>query len=195
VEGTRSIIRYSRIGRRVPLHTSAAGKALIAWLPAHKCRELLAGYHYQQLTSYSYQSEAELLETLEKTTKTVDGLVSNESSKIASIMSNLESISTNFKTNNSKINNVMNNLDKVSDDFAKANFTQTIADANKSIAELQSILSKVNSGNGTLSLLIKDDNFYNNLNNAAINLDKLMLDLKENPKRYVSFSVFGSKKK
>jgi phospholipid/cholesterol/gamma-HCH transport system substrate-binding protein len=150
---------------------------------------------FQRNFDRSFASIARTLETLEKTTKTVDGLVSNESSKIASIMSNLESISTNFKTNNSKINNVMNNLDKVSDDFAKANFTQTIADANKSIAELQSILSKVNSGNGTLSLLIKDDNFYNNLNNAAINLDKLMLDLKENPKRYVSFSVFGSKKK
>ena len=35
---------------------------------------------------------------------------------------------------------------------------------------------------------------YNNLNNAAANLDKLMVDLKANPKRYVSFSVFGGMK-
>jgi phospholipid/cholesterol/gamma-HCH transport system substrate-binding protein len=88
----------------------------------------------------------------------------------------------------------MNNLDKVSDDVAKANFTQTIAEANKAIIELQTVLNKVNSGNGTLSQLINDEKMYNNLNNAAENLDKLMVDLKSNPKRYVSFSVFGGKK-
>jgi phospholipid/cholesterol/gamma-HCH transport system substrate-binding protein len=89
----------------------------------------------------------------------------------------------------------MNNLDKVSDDVAKANFTQTIAEANKAIVELQTVLNKVNSGNGTLSQLINDEEMYNNLNNAAENLDKLMIDLKVNPKRYVNFSVFGGKNK
>ena len=42
--------------------------------------------------------------------------------------------------------------------------------------------------------LINDEKMYNNLNNAAENLDKLMIDLKANPKRYVNFSVFGRKK-
>ena len=88
----------------------------------------------------------------------------------------------------------MNNLDKVSDDLAKSNFTQTIAEANQAVLDLQVILNKVNSGNGTLSQLINDDKMYINLNNAAENLDKLMIDLKANPKRYVSFSVFGGKK-
>ncbi|HEY0769403.1 MAG TPA: MCE family protein, partial [Sphingobacteriaceae bacterium] len=39
-----------------------------------------------------------------------------------------------------------------------------------------------------------DEKMYSNLNSAAENLDKLMIDLKANPKRYVSFSVFGGKK-
>jgi phospholipid/cholesterol/gamma-HCH transport system substrate-binding protein len=110
-------------------------------------------------------------------------------------MTNLESISSNFKNNNSKINNIINNFEKVSDDVAKANFAQTITEANKAVADLQAIVSKVNSGTGTLSQLINDEKMYNNLNNAAENLDKLMIDLKANPKRYVSFSVFGGKKK
>jgi phospholipid/cholesterol/gamma-HCH transport system substrate-binding protein len=63
------------------------------------------------------------------------------------------------------------------------------------VADLQAILNKVNSGNGTLSQLINDEKMYNNLNNAAENLDKLMIDLKVNPKRYVNFSVFGGKNK
>lgn len=149
---------------------------------------------FQRNFERSFASIASTLETLDKTTKTVDGLVTIQSSKISGIMTNLESISVNFKNNNSKINNIMNNFEKVSDDVAKANFTQTITAANKAVTELQAIVNKVNSGNGTLSQLINDERMYNNLNNAAGNLDKLMIDLKANPKRYVSFSVFGGKK-
>lgn len=149
---------------------------------------------FQRNFDRSFASIARTLETLEKTTKSVDGLVNTQGVKITSIMNNLESISSNFKNNNSKITAVMSNFEKVSDDIAKANFAQTITEANKAVADLQTIVSKINSGTGTLSQLINDERMYNNLNNASQNLDKLMIDLKANPKRYVSFSVFGGKK-
>lgn len=149
---------------------------------------------FQKNFDRSFSSIARTLETFEKTSKTVDGIVSGQSAKISGIMSNLESITTNFKNNNEKITSVMNNLEKVSDDVAKANFAKTIDEANKAVADLQSIVSKINTGTGTLGQLINDEKMYNNLNNAAENLDKLMIDLKANPKRYVSFSVFGGKK-
>jgi phospholipid/cholesterol/gamma-HCH transport system substrate-binding protein len=149
---------------------------------------------FQRNFDRSFASIARTLETLEKTTQTVDGLVTNQSSKISGIITNLESISTNFKNNNSTITKIVNNFDKISDDVAKANFAQTITEANKAVADLQIVINKVNSGNGTLGQLINDERMYNNLNNAAANLDKLMVDLKANPKRYVSFSVFGGNK-
>ena len=149
---------------------------------------------FQRNFERSFTSIAKTLETLEGTTRKVDGLVGTESSKIAGILSNLESISANFKNNNEKITSIMNNFDKISNEVAKANFAQTISEANKAVADLQNIINKVNTGNGSLSQLINDPGMYNNLNNAAGNLDKLMLDLKANPKRYVSFSVFGGKK-
>ncbi|HEY1061925.1 MAG TPA: MlaD family protein [Daejeonella sp.] len=149
---------------------------------------------FQRNFDRSFASIARTLETLEKTTRTVDGLVTNQSSKISGIMTNLESISANFKNNNSTITKIVDNFEKISDDVAKANFAQTITEANKAVADLQTVINKVNSGNGTLGQLINDERMYNNLNNAAANLDKLMIDLKANPKRYVSFSVFGGKK-
>jgi phospholipid/cholesterol/gamma-HCH transport system substrate-binding protein len=149
---------------------------------------------FQRNFDRSFASIARTLETLEKTTQTVDGLVTNQSSKISVIITNLESISTNLKNNSSTITKIVNNFDKISDDVAKANFAQTITEANKAVADLQVVINKVNSGNGTLGQLINDERMYNNLNNAAANLDKLIVDLKANPKRYVSFSVFGGNK-
>lgn len=150
---------------------------------------------FQRNFGRSFASIARTLETFEKTSKTVDGLIVVQNAKISGILSNLESITLNFKNNNDKISTVMSNLEKVSDDVARMNFAQTIDEANKAIADLQTIVSKINSGTGSLGQLINDERMYNNLNNAAENLDKLMIDLKANPKRYVSFSVFGGKKK
>ena len=149
---------------------------------------------FQKNFERSFASIARTLETLEGTTKTVDGLVGAQSTRVVAIMDNLESISGNFKNNNAKITSIMNNLDKVSDEIARANFAQTMAEANKALADFQSVINKVNAGSGSLAQLINDPQMYNNLNNAANNLDKLMIDLKANPKRYVSFSVFGGRK-
>jgi phospholipid/cholesterol/gamma-HCH transport system substrate-binding protein len=149
---------------------------------------------FQRNFDRSFASIARTLETLEGTTKTVDGLVTTQSTKIAGIMANLESITGNFKNNNAKITSIMNNFEKLSDNAARVDFAQTITEANKAVADLQVIVNKINTGQGTLGQLINDEKMYNNLNNAAANLDKLMIDLKANPKRYVSFSVFGGKK-
>lgn len=51
VEGDKAAIRYSRIGRRVPLHSSAVGKALLAFRRPEEVEELLKGYSYVQQTS------------------------------------------------------------------------------------------------------------------------------------------------
>lgn len=50
VEGNLAPIRYSRIGRRVPLHSSAVGKALCAWQPEAWVDHLLRRYEFAKLT-------------------------------------------------------------------------------------------------------------------------------------------------
>lgn len=150
---------------------------------------------FQTNFNRSFSSIANTLETLEGTTRKVDNLVGSETNRLGSIFENLESITNNFRSNNEKITSIMNNLDKVADEVARANFAKTIQNTNEAVAELQATVNKVNTGKGSLGQLINDENLYNNLNNAAQNLDKLMIDLKANPKRYVSFSVFGGKKR
>jgi phospholipid/cholesterol/gamma-HCH transport system substrate-binding protein len=40
-------------------------------------------------------------------------------------------------------------------------------------------------------MLVNDEMLYKNLNQSSKDLDKLLVDLRLNPKRYVSLSLFG----
>ncbi|RYG07480.1 MAG: MCE family protein [Chitinophagaceae bacterium] len=151
-------------------------------------------HEFQKNFNSSFSSIARSLKTLESTTKKVDNMVGMEGERLHAIFGNLESISSNFAQNNKKITAIMSNIETVSDQFAKANFEKTIKNADKAVADLQFAIDKVNTGQGSLGQLINDKQLYNNLTNSADNLNKLMIDLKANPKRYVSFSVFGGRK-
>jgi phospholipid/cholesterol/gamma-HCH transport system substrate-binding protein len=149
---------------------------------------------FQNNVNKSFGSIAATLGSLESTSKKIDGLVGTEGARISTILANVESISKNLNNNNAKINSILNNINTVTDQVAAANFKQTIDNANKAVADLQNVVSKVNKGDGTLGLLVNDRQMYDNLNSASKNLDSLVIDLKENPKRYVHFSVFGGGK-
>ncbi|MDF2962557.1 MAG: IclR family transcriptional regulator [Paenibacillus sp.] len=64
IEGDKAAIRYSRIGRRVPLHSSAAGKTLIAFRNPEEVEQLLKGYPYIQQTASTVADEASFLHEL-----------------------------------------------------------------------------------------------------------------------------------
>ena len=149
---------------------------------------------FQKNVDRSFNSIANSLQTLEGTTKKIDALVGSQSSHINNIMSNAEVASDNLKTSSSHITGITTNFEKVSSDLAHSNIDQTLASANKALADLQATIAKINNGNGSLGLLINDDKMYKNLNDASANLNNLFIDIKAHPKRYVSFSVFGGKK-
>lgn len=55
--------------------------------------------------------------------------------------------------------------------------------------------TKLSGRDNTLGLLINDRQLYDNLNSAVKSGDSLLIDLREHPKRYVHFSIFGKKDK
>ncbi|WP_118194856.1 MlaD family protein [Albibacterium indicum] len=148
---------------------------------------------FQRNVNRSLASIANTLQTLENTAGQVDGMVGAEKSKISGILTNLESISKNMEQNNTRISAVFANMETITDNAAKLDFTETMAKADKAVADLQSITNNLNQGDGSLGKLLNDDSLYNNLEDASKSLDKLIVDMKENPKRYLHFSVFGRK--
>ncbi|MFB5193389.1 IclR family transcriptional regulator [Neobacillus sp. KR4-4] len=69
VEGEQSIIRYSRIGRRLPLHSTAIGKVLLAYQPPNELEHLLKNYNYQYQTANTIINEAVFRKEIEKVTE------------------------------------------------------------------------------------------------------------------------------
>ena len=145
--------------------------------------------------SKSFESLSKILATFENTSKSLDKMLSSEQSRLNLMIANAESITSNIKNNNEKISNILNNFSQLSDTLVKANFANTLMNANKTMSETASIMQKINKGEGSLGMLVNNDSLYKNLSATASDLDKLIIDLKANPKRYVHVSVFGGNKK
>lgn len=150
--------------------------------------------NFQKNIDRSFMSIANSLQTLEGTTKKIDNLVGSQTGHINNILTNAEVASGSLKTSTTHLAGITANFDKVSADVAAGNLKQTLDNANKAMADLQATIAKINSGQGSLGLLLNDDKMYKNLTDASNNLNNLFIDLKAHPKRYVSFSVFGGKK-
>jgi phospholipid/cholesterol/gamma-HCH transport system substrate-binding protein len=120
-------------------------------------------------------------------------LIVTEKQKISQILNNVESITKNFENSNKSISNIVGNLSAVSDSLAAANLKKTIEKANITFTQTSEILTKINSGKGSLGLLVNNDSLYLTLHKTVQDLDSLLVDLNKHPKRYVHLSVFGSK--
>lgn len=149
--------------------------------------------NFQRDFKSSVHSISVSLKNLEKITGDVDGLMGAEKNRLSNILSNMESITMNFKNNNEKINSILANLDNLSDDLSKTEIKATVDNANQAMKDVMEITNKINTGDGSLSQLIHDEKLYNNLTNASENLDQLVKDLKENPGKYLKISIFGKK--
>lgn len=107
---------------------------------------------------------------------------------LANNKSNLDSSLANIRT-------ITENFAQVSDSIAAADFGKTLKSLEATIENLDKLLARIESGEGSLGKLVKNEELYNNLSNASRELDLLLQDFRLNPKRYVNVSVFGKKQK
>lgn len=75
-------------------------------------------------------------------------------------------------------------------DSTMAMLRTTSASLDEATASLNTILSRMEQGEGTLGRLSTDESLYVNLNTAAETLSALLLDLQENPSKYINISIF-----
>jgi hypothetical protein len=138
----------------------------------------------RELNTLLAQVNGSLPSLVTKTGRVMDnanGLMNNANRGITEARGAIRGANTMMATLNNKVDGV--------------DVEGTMARVNATIDNLNAFTAKLNSGEGSMGLLLNDASLYNNLNNTVRSADSLLTNLKAHPKRYVHFSIFGRKDK
>ena len=109
-------------------------------------------------------------------------------------------IEETLTSKSSQINNTIDNFEKISSNLSEVSYelnsfglSDLLSNLEVSVEGISSVVNKLDSNNSTIGKLINEDEVYNNLNSSIESLNNLIIDIKENPKKYIHFSVFGRK--
>lgn len=125
----------------------------------------------------------------------VQTITDNLTTSSAELNTLMKQINSNVPTMMAKANSVLDNTDKLTGNLAALDLQSTKQQVDQTIANVQQLTAKLNSKDNTLGLLMNDASLYNNLNTTMRSADTLLVNLREHPKRYVHFSIFGKKDK
>ena len=153
----------------------------------------------------------QMLPKLDSILASVNALLASPA--ISNSLQNIETITSNLSTTTAQLHQLSASLNgQLPQMLTKADgilantqgFTKQLEDVNiaatmtkldQTMTNLKLMTDALNSKDGTLGLLMHDPQLYNNLNSTMSDADKLLIDFKEHPKRYIHFSVFGRKDK
>ena len=125
----------------------------------------------------------------------VQAITDNLTTSTAQLNTLMAGLNKNVPGMMAKANNVLDNTETLTANLAAVDVASTMRQVDQTIANVQQLTAKLNSKEGTLGLLMNDTQLYDNLNSTMRNADSLVIDLRQHPKRYVHFSVFGRKDK
>ena len=137
-------------------------------------------------------------ETQNNIKATLEGLaasVNNINALSSSVNSILEANEKGFASTLNNLDNATQNLTQLTDSLNQMPLVSTVKNFEATSAQLKKIIEGLESGEGSAGQLLNDKVLYDNLVTSSESLDALLTDLKEHPKRYVHFSIFGRKEK
>jgi phospholipid/cholesterol/gamma-HCH transport system substrate-binding protein len=136
-----------------------------------------------------------IIANLSVASKSLEHLLNSQSGALAKTLTNLEGFTGNLAKNNSKIDSTLSNLERTTSNLANAGIDEAINDLKGTLKHLDNAISKVDSKEGTLGMLLNDRKLYDELHQTSRSLTILLDDFRTHPKRYVNISVFGRKDK
>lgn len=128
---------------------------------------------------------------LKKTLDNLSATAANANSASLGITQLLKQNDQSLRKSFVNIEKTSANLSEITDSIRQVDLKKTIASYEAIAIQLNNLLTDLDQGKGTAGRLLKNDSLYLNLNYTIEELGELINDLKENPKRYVHFSLFG----
>lgn len=125
------------------------------------------------------------LANMRSSTEALESLLRGERDRIESILAGMDSVAGNVERLTGG-----ENAEQIEELFSSLNTTLDTLDANlrgldETTESLNTLLAKLNEGDGTMARLINDDSMYLKLDSTLTGLNALMADFRTNPGRYL----------
>lgn len=137
----------------------------------------------------SFASIDRTLRNIEGASGNLDTLMQTESARVSEILRNINRITANLSDNNEEISNILGNFSSISDSLRRANLHQMLTSVDNILGRVDSIFAKINDGEGTIGALVNDNDLYYNLNQVSENLNRLLVEFRYNPRRFINLSL------
>lgn len=161
---------------------------------------------------------AEMLPAVEKMLPKIDSILTSLNAlladkALANSLHNVDRITDNLVVTTSRLNTltaslnsrvpgmltkadkVLDNTERLTGQLACIDVAATITKVDATLDNVNRMTAKLNSKEGTFGLLMRDPQLYYNLSATMRDADSLLVNLRQHPKRYVHFSIFGRKDK
>jgi len=132
-------------------------------------------------------------ETVSNINGSVNGVVADNRANIAQISANMKTLSSDLIETEKQLRPLLTKFNTVADSLNALKIGKTLKEVDATVLSLKKIVQGLERGEGTAGKLIKNDSLYLGLNKTLVDLDKLLLDFRLQPKRYIGISVFGKK--
>jgi len=125
---------------------------------------------------------------LNQSIRAVESVLAQNKDQIHTVIENLKAGSQQFKalhdTSKQSVARVLQNLEENT-----AKLSQLLTRTHRAAESLDSILTSINKGQGTLGKLVKEDSLYNHMNRTFKNLDWILGEVKKNPGKFLNVRV------
>lgn len=111
-----------------------------------------------------------------------DGLDKTLNKDVPLLIRNTRGVMTN-------VDSISANLMVLSNQLKTLPINATMDNVNEITANLSRFSAQLNNQNSTLGMLTSDSQLYDRLNQVSADIDSLLVDLKRNPKRYISIKL------
>lgn len=138
---------------------------------------------------------------LNSASSTVDVLLTKSSGAISGTLSDFNKLSSTLAGKKDQIGSTIDDAASTMKQLSEADIAKTIAELNAAITNLKTTIASadkalggvsglvddINTGQGTLGKLMKDEELYDNLNELGARADSLFTDIQDRPYRYIPF--------
>jgi len=134
------------------------------------------------------------IKTLNKTLLSVNVFIRQNNEKVKAAFDNVNTLLVNINSKVDMIDPILANADQTLSKINALPLDSAVSALNGTLSELNLIMKDINQGKGTIGKMLKEDSLYRNMNQAIIDLDKLLIHFNENPKHFLG-PLGKSKKK